>query len=145
MKYSLYIWRRSLVEQATQRARQRQQGGDAGEAGGHRDRNSKLGAVAERLATRTTEEWRALIDAADVPNGAMNSLADILRDPHLADIDFFHRFAHPSEGATVLMRPAPHFSESPASLRRGAPRLGEHTREVLDEAGLSAVEIAALT
>ena len=103
-----------------------------------------LGTVAKHLIQRTTAEWRTLLDAADVPNGAMNTLAAILDDPHLADIDFFQRIEHPTEGRTVMMRVAPQFSESPGGIHRGAPQLGEHTREVLQEAGFSAAEIANL-
>ena len=104
-----------------------------------------LGCVSAKIAERTTAEWRRILDAADVPNGTMNGIEQILEDPHLADIDFFERFEHPTEGRTVVMRPAPQFSESPAGLRRGAPRAGEHTREVLAEAGFTAQEIEALS
>ena len=102
-----------------------------------------LGIVAEQLTQRTTAQWRTVLDKADVPNGAMNSLTDILADPHLADIDFFKRIEHPSEGRTVMMGVAPQFSESPGGVWRGAPQLGEHTTEVLEEAGFSAADIAA--
>ena len=104
-----------------------------------------LGAVAEQLTQRTTAEWRAILDQADVPNGSMNTLAGILADPHLADIDFFQRVEHATEGRTVMMSVAPQFSESPGGIHRGAPRLGEHSAEVLREAGFSAAEIAALS
>ena len=103
-----------------------------------------LGLVAARLKTRTTAEWRAMLDYADIPNGAMNSLGDILDDRHLADIGFFERMEHPSEGRTVMMGVAPRFSESPGGIRRGAPRLGEHSNEVLVEAGFTAEEIVLL-
>jgi crotonobetainyl-CoA:carnitine CoA-transferase CaiB-like acyl-CoA transferase len=54
-----------------------------------------------------------------------------------ADID------HPTEGRIRQARPATKFSESPAGIHRMAPRLGEHSREVLREAGLSDAEIQA--
>jgi crotonobetainyl-CoA:carnitine CoA-transferase CaiB-like acyl-CoA transferase len=104
-----------------------------------------LGLVSDKLLARTTADWRRILeDDADVPNGGMNDIPAILADPHLADIDFFQRFEHPSEGRTVMMRPASRFSESPAGVRRGAPRLGEHTMEVFQEAGFSEAEMAAL-
>jgi crotonobetainyl-CoA:carnitine CoA-transferase CaiB-like acyl-CoA transferase len=103
-----------------------------------------LGLVSAKMTTRTTAEWRAMLDYADIPNGAMNSLDDILDDPHLADIDFFKRIEHPTEGLTVMMDVAPQFSESPGGIRCGAPQLGAHTQEVLAEAGFSTAEIAAL-
>jgi crotonobetainyl-CoA:carnitine CoA-transferase CaiB-like acyl-CoA transferase len=103
-----------------------------------------LGVVAENIPQRTTAEWRVLLDEADVPNGAMSSLGEIIADPHLADIKFFQRLEHPTEGRTVMMDVAPQFSESPGGIHRGAPGLGEHSAEVLAEAGFSADEIAKL-
>jgi crotonobetainyl-CoA:carnitine CoA-transferase CaiB-like acyl-CoA transferase len=104
-----------------------------------------LGAVAEQLLRRTTAQWREALDAADVPNGAMNSIEQILADPHLADIDFFQRIEHPTEGRTVMMGVPSQFSESPGGILRGAPGLGEHSAEVLGEAGFTPDEIAALS
>jgi crotonobetainyl-CoA:carnitine CoA-transferase CaiB-like acyl-CoA transferase len=104
-----------------------------------------LGVVGVELKRYTTAEWRGRLDAADVPNGAMNSLADILADPHLADIDFFQRIEHPTEGRTVVMSVAPQFSESPGGVHRGAPGLGEHSAQVLGESGFTPAEIAVLS
>jgi crotonobetainyl-CoA:carnitine CoA-transferase CaiB-like acyl-CoA transferase len=65
----------------------------------------------------------------------MNSLQDLLDDPHLAAIGYFQTREHPSEGRIRTMAVASEWSESPPEYRRHAPRLGEHTRECLREAG----------
>jgi len=100
--------------------------------------------LAERLARRTTAEWRARLDAADVPNGGVNDLAGLLALPYLRDTGFFRPVEHPSEGATVTMANPVAFSGSPASLRLPPPRLGEHTRAILAELGYDAAEMAAI-
>ncbi len=101
--------------------------------------------VTEGMKQKTNAEWMALMKAADLPHGPANSLEDLVRDPYLNEVDFFKAVDHPTEGPmTVLGIPVSYFG-TPASIRRLAPRLGEHTREVLAEAGLSAAEIAAAT
>ena len=97
--------------------------------------------VAGEMKKRTTSEWIAALEAADIPVQRMNSLADIVADPHLAAIGYFREVEHPSEGRIRAMAVPSEWSESPPGYRRHAPRLGEHTREVLREAGLADAEI----
>jgi crotonobetainyl-CoA:carnitine CoA-transferase CaiB-like acyl-CoA transferase len=66
----------------------------------------------------------------------MNSLADVVNDPHLAAIGYFRSIEHPTEGRIRSMATPSEWSGSAPEYRRHAPRLGEHTREVLREAGL---------
>ena len=98
--------------------------------------------VAEAMRTRSTAEWIAALEGADIPVQRMNSLKDIVEDPHLAAIGYFREVEHPSEGRIRSMAVPSEWSESAPGYRRHAPRLGEHTREVLREAGLaeSAIE-----
>lgn len=98
----------------------------------------------EIAVTRTTAEWEALLLRIDVPHTAFAKLAEVERQEHLAAVGLFQEVDHPSEGKLLQARPPARFSKSPASVRRLAPRLGEHTREVLAEAGYSAAEIKAL-
>ena len=95
------------------------------------------------MPARTTGEWQQRLDAADVPNGPVNSLKDLFTDPYLRETGFFQPMQHPSEGAMLTPAVPVAFSESPGEIRRLAPRLGEHTEEVLAAAGLSPAEIAA--
>ena len=100
-----------------------------------RDFEGAYALVAAEMAKRSTAEWIAALEAADIPVQHMNSLEDILADPHLAAIGYFREVEHPSEGRIRSMAVPSEWSESPPEYRRHAPRLGEHTREVLREAG----------
>ena len=98
----------------------------------------------EIIATRTTREWLDLLGDTRVPMMVVNSPDELMTDPHLVQGGFWQEFEHPSEGPIKMSRPPATFSASPASIRRLAPRLGEHTADVLREAGCSAAQVAEL-
>lgn len=100
--------------------------------------------VAEVMQTRTTAEWERLLAAADIPWARMNSLDELIDDPHLAQTGFFRAVEHPSEGRMLSMAVPARFSASQPALQRHAPRFGEHSAEVLREAGYSDAEIAQM-
>ncbi|MDH4323264.1 MAG: CoA transferase [Betaproteobacteria bacterium] len=100
--------------------------------------------VADEMTRRTTDEWLAALGAADIPVQRMNSLEDILKDPHLEAIGYFTPVEHPSEGKLLSMKVPSEWSETEPEYRRHAPRFGEHTREVLKEAGYSDAQIEAM-
>ena len=100
--------------------------------------------VAGELKKRSTAEWIEVLERADIPVQRMNSVADIVADPHLAAIGYFRTLEHPSEGRIISMAVPSEWSASQPEYRRHAPRLGEHTREVLREAGLPDEEIQAM-
>lgn len=99
--------------------------------------------IAAELRGRTTEAWLELLADADLPHGAANRLEDLPQDAYLREVDFFRHIAHPTEGEMTVLAPPVEYSATPLALHRPAPRLGQHTAEVLAEAGLSAAEIAA--
>ncbi|MBX3633785.1 MAG: CoA transferase [Rubrivivax sp.] len=94
--------------------------------------------------TRTTAQWLELLAKADVPAGPMHSLESLLDDEHLKAVGFFERHEHPTEGAVVSLRPPSRWSKTPLAIGRLPPLLGQHSTEVLQEAGYSPAEIAAL-
>lgn len=93
---------------------------------------------------RTTCEWLALLDELDIPAAPYNDLPGILDDPQLRASDFFQRVTHPSEGEMRTMRLSARWSRTAPAIDRLAPRLGEHSLDVLREAGLDAEEIERL-
>jgi len=118
-------------EYATQEARSRNYGG-------------AYAFVAAEMKKRTSAEWLEALERADIPVQRMNSLQDIVADPHLAATGFLKVVDHPSEGKIRSMAVPSEWSESAPEYRRHAPRLGEHTREVLREAGYAEEQIRKL-
>lgn len=81
----------------------------------------------------------------DIPATRIYGIDQLIDHPHLQSVDFFQRVGHPTEGATVQVRPPVLFAQTPASIDLHAPTLGEHTHEILTEAGIEAAFIAELT
>jgi crotonobetainyl-CoA:carnitine CoA-transferase CaiB-like acyl-CoA transferase len=96
------------------------------------------------IRRRSTAEWMALMEKADIPVAPVNDVSDLVADPHLAVTGFFSMEEHPSEGRLRTMRTPTDWSDSPPGPQRHAPRLGEHSAEVLKEAGYSDEEIARM-
>lgn len=98
-----------------------------------RTRNSEFMGqyLAEHMQTHTNAEWLAFCAEFDIPVSPVNSFDDLFEDPHLKAVDFFSTREHPTEGTLNVTRFPVSFSKSPASIRRLAPNLGEHTEEVL--------------
>lgn len=91
--------------------------------------------VAEVMATRTSTDWMQRLEAADIPVAALHTIDSLMDDEHLRAVDFLPTFDHPSEGRIRSTAPVGRYSATPASIRRPAPRIGEHSMEVLREAG----------
>lgn len=94
--------------------------------------------------TRSTEQWLALLGEADVPAGPLHTLESLLEDPHLKAVGFFQRLEHPTEGTLVTLRPPSRWSRTPPEVRLPPPHLGEHSAELLAQAGYSEADIDAL-
>jgi crotonobetainyl-CoA:carnitine CoA-transferase CaiB-like acyl-CoA transferase len=74
----------------------------------------------------------------------MNTPEDLFHDPHLNAVGMFPLDKHPSEGPVRHIKVPVTFHKTPGGLTRHAPRLGEHSGEILREAGLTEEEIQAL-
>ena len=100
--------------------------------------------IAECVRDGPTAFWLEKLKSADIPSGPVNRLAELPEDEHLAAVNMFPRTDHPTEGSIRVVRPPVRFSGADCSLRRAAPRLGEHSREILREAGFADDKIADL-
>ncbi len=100
--------------------------------------------ISEELTQRTTDEWLALLQEHDIPCMRPHTLDTLIEDPHLADAGFFSFEEHPTEGRIRTMREPSTWSVTTPPTGRFAARLGQDTREILAEAGLSRTEIDAL-
>jgi crotonobetainyl-CoA:carnitine CoA-transferase CaiB-like acyl-CoA transferase len=100
--------------------------------------------LAETFETKPSTEWMTLLTAADLPAALMNTPETVLKDPHAQATGFLRIEEHPSEGAVVSIGIPQSWSATPASVRYPAPRLGEHTADLLAEAGFGDDEIEKL-
>jgi crotonobetainyl-CoA:carnitine CoA-transferase CaiB-like acyl-CoA transferase len=102
------------------------------------------GYVSKAMGERTTAEWVATLLAADIPVAPLHDLDSLMEDEHLTAVNYLPVVDHPTEGKVRDIRVPSTWSESQPSVRRHPPQLGEHSVEVLREAGLSEAQIEAL-
>ena len=101
-------------------------------------------AMSDVLATRTRAEWLEAFDAAGVPAGPVQTIAEALTHPQTLARGMVVDLEHPQAGSTKALGCPLHFSATPTRVARPAPMLGEHTREVLREYGYEEREIGRL-
>jgi crotonobetainyl-CoA:carnitine CoA-transferase CaiB-like acyl-CoA transferase len=99
---------------------------------------------AEGLKQKTTAEWVEILDRLDVPAMPYHTLDSLMEDPHLADVGFFQTVEHPTEGKIRNMRLPNKASFGARRDFMGAPKLGQHSTDVLHDAGLTDEEIKGL-
>src|SRR5690606_30127703 len=93
--------------------------------------------VSEVMATRPNAYWLQALAEADIPAAPLYSVEDLMADAHIRAVGMLREFEHPTEGAMRSTGTVGNYSRTKPAIRRHAPRLGEHTREVLAEAGYS--------
>lgn len=105
------------------------------------ERNARVKELYFDLAHVTLQmssvECLALCDQLDIPATRIYSIDELPEHPHLKAVGLFEPLEHPTQGATLAVRPTTLFARTPASIRCSAPHLGEHSFECLVEAGVS--------
>ena len=100
--------------------------------------------LAAFMKTRERAEWLGALEAAKVPCGPINDLADVFADPQVLARHMTVEMPHPLSGNVRLVASPMKFSATPVQYRRPPPLLGEHTEQILGEFGLTDAEIVAL-
>ncbi len=108
----------------------------------HRD--AIFAAVRERLKAKTSAQWLDLFRANDIWAGPVYGYEDLVQDPQIAHNGTFVEYDHPSEGRVKTPGFPIRFSKTPSTVERGAPQIGEHSREVLAQAGFDDAAIERL-
>jgi crotonobetainyl-CoA:carnitine CoA-transferase CaiB-like acyl-CoA transferase len=99
------------------------------------------GEMSRALAMRNTDDWVATLSALDIPFSRVNTIEDLLADPHLNDVGFFKlNGAHPAEVGRSIPQPVT-FEGVAAQPDRAAPALGSDSREILGMCGYNPSEI----
>lgn len=96
------------------------------------------------MLTRTSDEWVTVLSNADIPVAPLWKGEELFNDPHMQAVGLLREVEHPSEGRIRQVGFPVEFGKTPASIRLPTPRLGEHTAEVLREAGYDPGEIKTL-
>jgi crotonobetainyl-CoA:carnitine CoA-transferase CaiB-like acyl-CoA transferase len=100
--------------------------------------------VAAVMPERATAEWEALLDRADIPHQRINSIDDLLADPHLNATGFLSEQEQPGQGRVRTMGNPTRWSATPPAPLGPAPALGQHGVAILREHGFGDADIAAL-
>ncbi len=101
-------------------------------------------ALADIAGERTTAQLMAICADMDIPATLIYGIDDLMAHPQLQAISMFQTMEHPQAGTIRYVNPATKFAATPASVRLPAPALGQHTQEVLGEAGYTEEQCASL-
>lgn len=106
---------------------------------------SKLISICEeQLAKKSKKEWKALLDEAGIPNGPINTIAEMFEDPQVKARQMIVEVEHPLIENLKLTGSPLKLSKSPVTIRQHPPLFGEHTESILKEIGYQTEEIAQL-
>lgn len=109
-----------------------------------RNRETLAARIEEVMRTRSRAHWTERLESRGVPCGPINDYAEVLTDPHVRARGLVLETEHPTLGRIRTLGTPIKLSETPLSPGRPAPLLGQHTDDLLAEAGFGADEIAAL-
>ena len=113
-------------------------------AGRMQNAKARLKGMSEVLRLRTSSEWLELLDAGDVPCAPVLTRPEILENEQVKVNELIQEYSHPSLGDIRQPRPGARFSRSEFRKEPIAPKLGEHSREVLQQVGVSEEDIETL-
>ncbi len=97
--------------------------------------------VAEQLKSGSTEYWLNALENADIPAMPLHTPDSLVEDPHLTSKAFFQQHTHATEGEITLMQPTTSWSQTPLSIRKMPPNLGEDSHAVLRSIGYTQNQI----
>ena len=97
--------------------------------------------VADLMATKSCDDWMALLGPADLPVAPVNTMREAFDDPQLKHREMLLEMEHPVEGRIPQLGFPIKFSDTPGRLRTPPPLLGEHNDEVLQSLGYTAEDI----
>jgi crotonobetainyl-CoA:carnitine CoA-transferase CaiB-like acyl-CoA transferase len=106
--------------------------------------SERLKMTAEVIKTKTTEHWMKVLDEHHVPSAPVLSRKELLTHEQIIANELIEEMDQPGLGRVRQPRPAARFSVTPAKIQGAAPTLGEHTREILSEIGISEKKITSL-
>jgi formyl-CoA transferase/CoA:oxalate CoA-transferase len=109
-----------------------------------RHRDTLIPRIAKALAARGCAEWTDLLSKAGVPAGPVNTVPAALDQPQVAAREMVVEIEHPAAGKLKTLGSPIKLSAQPASIRRPPPALGQHTDEILADAGYTAAEVTRL-
>ena len=101
--------------------------------------------IEKQIARKTNAQWLELLTPEDIPFSVVNSLEDLVNDPHLKSVDFWQIHQHPSEGSLRMARVPIQMSGARTDFKRLQPQLGEHSKEILQELGFDDSRISQWT
>jgi crotonobetainyl-CoA:carnitine CoA-transferase CaiB-like acyl-CoA transferase len=114
------------------------------ERDGWTQRDAIFARIREHLIGRPTAHWLEKFRAADIWCGPVYGYADLVEDPQIKHNGTFVEYDHPTEGRVKVPGFPIRFSRTPSAITRGAPLVGEHSEDILREAGRSDADIAQL-